>query len=60
LKTTIYPERKSSVFLFEEINTLKRQLKPENTASSKKKKEKSINSTEINLTASSDEDTIEE
>jgi hypothetical protein len=42
-------------FLFEEINALKRQLKPEKTASSKKRKTESIHSTEINLTTSSDE-----
>jgi hypothetical protein len=44
-------------FLFEEINELKRQLKPEKTASSKKRtrKAESILSTEINLTTSSDE-----
>jgi hypothetical protein len=44
-------------FLFEKINALKRQLKPEKTANSKKKKEKdeSILSTEINLTTSTDE-----
>jgi hypothetical protein len=43
------------VFLFEEIHALKRQLKPEKTASSKKRKAESILSTEINLTTSSDE-----
>jgi hypothetical protein len=42
-------------FLFEEINALKRQLKPEKTASSKKRKAESILSTEINVTTSSDE-----
>jgi hypothetical protein len=42
-------------FLFEEINALKRQLNPEKTANSKKRKAKSILSTEINLTTSSDE-----
>jgi hypothetical protein len=44
-------------FLFEEINALKRQLKPEKTAISKKRtrKAESILSTEINLTTSSDE-----
>jgi hypothetical protein len=43
--------------LFEEINALKRQLKPEKTASSKKRtrKAESILSTEINLNNSSDE-----
>jgi hypothetical protein len=40
---------------FEEINALKRQLKPGKTASSKKRKAESILSTEINLTTSSDE-----
>jgi hypothetical protein len=33
------PRKKSLAFLFEEINALKRQLKPEKTASSKKRKE---------------------
>jgi hypothetical protein len=42
------PGKKSLAFLFEEINALKRQLKPEKTASSKKRKGKSILSTEIN------------
>jgi hypothetical protein len=48
--------KKSLAFLvlFEEINTLKRQLKLEKTASSKKRKVESILSTEINLTTSSD------
>jgi hypothetical protein len=41
--------------LFEEINALKRQLKPEKTAISKKRKAQSILSTEINVTTSSDE-----
>jgi hypothetical protein len=53
------PRKKSLAFcfLFEEINALKRQLKPEKTASSKKRKAESILSTEINayLTTSSDE-----
>jgi hypothetical protein len=49
------PGKKSLAFLFGEINTLKRQLKPEKTASSKKRKAESILSTEINLTTSSDE-----
>jgi hypothetical protein len=35
-------------FLFEEINALKRQLKPEKTVSSKKRKAESILPTEIN------------
>jgi hypothetical protein len=44
------PRKKSLVFLFlfEEINALKRQLKPEKTASSKKRKAESILFTEIN------------
>jgi hypothetical protein len=45
----------SLAFLFEEINSFKRQLKPEKTASSKKRKTESILSTEINLTTRSDE-----
>jgi hypothetical protein len=46
-----------SIFLFEEFNALKRQLqlKLEKTASSKKRKDESILSTEINLTTNSDE-----
>jgi hypothetical protein len=47
------PERSLwlSFFLFEEINALKRQLKPEKTASSKKRtrKAESILSTEVNV-----------
>jgi hypothetical protein len=45
------PRKKSLafLFLFEEINALKRQLKPEKTASSKKRKAESILSTEINV-----------
>jgi hypothetical protein len=43
------------LFLFEEINALKRQLKPEKLASSKKRKAESILSTKINLPTSSDE-----
>jgi hypothetical protein len=39
------PGKKSLAFLFEEINALKRQLKPEKTASSKKRKVESILST---------------
>jgi hypothetical protein len=42
-------------FLFEEIDALKKQLKPEKTASSKKRKAESILSTDINLITSSDE-----
>jgi hypothetical protein len=49
-------------FLFEEINALKRQLqlKPEKTASSKKRKAQSILSTEIKLTTTIDEGEIQE
>jgi hypothetical protein len=51
------PGKKSLAFLFEELNALKRQLKPEKTAINKKRtrKAESILSTEINLTTSSDE-----
>jgi hypothetical protein len=42
-------------FIFEEIDALKRQLKPGKVASSKKRKAESILCTEINLTFSSDE-----
>jgi hypothetical protein len=44
-------------YLFEEINSLKMQLKPEKTTSNKKRtrKAESIFSTEIKLTASCDE-----
>jgi hypothetical protein len=63
-KAKAEPGKKSLFFLdlFEEINALKRKLKPEKTASSKKRtrKAESILSTEINLTTSSDEDTSEE
>jgi hypothetical protein len=50
------PGKKSLAILFEEINALKRQLKPEKSARSKKRKAESILflSTEINLTTSSD------
>jgi fatty acid-binding protein DegV len=48
-------EKKSLAFLFEEINALKRQLKPEKTASSKNRKVESILSTEFNLTTNSDD-----
>jgi hypothetical protein len=47
--------KNSLAFLFEEINALKRQLKPEKTVSSKKRKADSILSTEINSTTSNDE-----
>jgi hypothetical protein len=42
------PGKKSLPFIFEEINALKRQLNPEKTASSTKRKDESILSTEIN------------
>jgi hypothetical protein len=49
LKPKLEPERKKSLaFIFEEINALKRQLKPEKTANSKKRQAESILSTEIN------------
>jgi hypothetical protein len=41
--------------LFEEIITLKRQLKPEKIARKKKRKAESLLSTEVNLTTSCDE-----
>jgi hypothetical protein len=53
------PGKKSLAFsfLFKEIHALKRQFKPEKTASSKKRtrKAESILSTEFNLTTNSDE-----
>jgi hypothetical protein len=49
------PGNKSLAFLFEEVNALKRQVKPEKTASSRKRKAESILLTEINLTTSSDQ-----
>jgi hypothetical protein len=49
------PKMTSLAFLFEEINAIKRQLKPEKTASSQKSKAESILYTEINLTTRSDE-----
>jgi hypothetical protein len=42
------PGKQSLAFLFEEINELKRQLKPEKIATSKKRKAESIISIEIN------------
>ena len=42
-------------FLFEEINALKKQLKPEKAENPKKRKAESLLSSEINLTHSSDE-----
>jgi hypothetical protein len=42
------PGKYTLAFLFEEINALKRQLKPEKTESSKKRKAESLLSTEIN------------
>jgi hypothetical protein len=49
------PGKKSLVFLSGEINALKRKLKTEKTASSKKRNAESLLSTEINLTTNSDE-----
>jgi hypothetical protein len=54
------PGKKSLALLLKKINALKRQLTPEKTASSKKKKAESILSTEINSTNSSDEHEGEE
>jgi hypothetical protein len=47
--------RKALPFLFEEINSLKKQLKPVKPENPKKRKAESLFSTEINLTNSSDE-----
>jgi uncharacterized protein YchJ len=55
-ETKAAPERKYLAFLFEEINALKRQLKPEKVTKNKKRKVESLLSIEINLTTSSDED----
>jgi hypothetical protein len=41
-------------FLFEEITAIKRQMKPEKTASSMKRNDEYILSAEISLTTSSD------
>jgi hypothetical protein len=51
LKPKLNPERIlwPTSFLFGEINAFKRQLKPEKTLSSKKRKAESILSTEINV-----------
>jgi hypothetical protein len=49
------PGKKTLAFPFEEINALKRPLKPEKTASSKKRKAEFIHSTETNINTSSDE-----
>ena len=49
------PGKKALSFLFEEISALKKQLKPAKAENLKKRKDKSLLSTEINLTHSSDE-----
>jgi hypothetical protein len=49
------PGKKALSFLFEEINSLKKQLKPVQPENPKKRKAESLLSTEINLTNSSDE-----
>ena len=49
------PGKKALSFLFEEINSLKKQLKPVKTENPKKRKAESLLSTEMNLTNSSDE-----
>ena len=46
---------KALSFLFEEINALKKQLKPEKAENPKKRKAESLLSSEINLTHISDE-----
>jgi hypothetical protein len=48
--------KKTLSFLFEEINALKKQLKPAKGANTKQRKAEFLLSTEINLTNSSDED----
>jgi hypothetical protein len=53
--TKAVPRKKALSFLFEEINPLKKQLKPAKAENPKKRKAKSLLSTEINLTHSSDE-----
>jgi hypothetical protein len=56
-ETRTGPRKYSLVFLFEEINALKKQLKPEKTAISNKRNSESLllSLYEINLTTSSDE-----
>jgi hypothetical protein len=49
------PGKKALSFLFEEINAIKKQLKPAKAENTKKRKVESLLSTEINLTHSSDE-----
>jgi hypothetical protein len=51
----VVPGKKALAFLFEEINSLKKQLKPVQKQNPKKRKAESLLSTEINLTNSSDE-----
>ena len=53
--TKAVPGKKALSFLFEEINALKKQLKPAKAENPKKRKAESLLSTEINLTHSSDE-----
>jgi hypothetical protein len=47
--------KKSLTFLFDKIHAHKRQLNPEKTANSKKRKAESLLATEIDLTTISDE-----
>jgi hypothetical protein len=47
LKPKLYPRKRFLAFLFEEINAVKRQLKPEKPESVKKRKAESILSTTI-------------
>ena len=49
------PGKKALAFLFEEINALKKQLKPAKEVIPRKWKAESLLSTEINLTNSGDE-----
>ena len=55
-KKNTVSEKKSLTSLFEAINALKRQLKPEKTVYAKKRKVESLLSTEGKLTTSSSED----
>jgi hypothetical protein len=52
--TKAIPRKKALSFLFKEIDALKKQLKPAKVENPKRKKVKSLLSTEINLTNSND------
>jgi hypothetical protein len=55
LRPRLFQEKKSLAFLFEEINSLKKQLNTKIPNSNRRKTE-TVLSTEINLTTTSDED----